>query len=949
MGPTNNQFILEEIYDRTKLKKLIDSGKVRNTFDETKTLTERIMRHNLTDLQQLEWIYDNIDYNSKLIVKYCKKTNNGIGRFYVTTKASYTIIPRIYRNYLCDELYYDFDMKNAHLSILCELIDKYNLVNCDNIKRFFNNFEKYKIIITNVFAFRIDPKEKFKELNLSMLFGFGDERKFEKLLEKNNITSSVVQNNKNIFDFLKNYLEELNDITDQLKSLNIYDIDTSHKDFNEEGSWLALCLQTIEAEIIVALKNYLNSQYSGIVGTYEYDGLKLNKSIVDDIGFIKIENKIKNFLKSNNHNLISIVNKSMDEKISLPIEEKANAVVAIDDEVIFDDDVEESKANEVVVEKQIAICDTTLTPTNITTSFSPIIITPTTLLTENDTLLIEIDTLSTEIDTLHLINTKELGDTDKKQHLQNIKNKKIDLKNLKQKYKEQLKKQKEQEKEELKKQKEQEIEQRKNDNIFVRNDDEAIDIIIQEIGHLFIYVNNQMYYKLGNKWVNNEEQIKHILMTYILESKIYEENNEYNLIPYAQNVKTSKNIREGLWSKIICKNRNDNLYNLFHTSTKNKLCFNDGVLDFIEKQFILWEDIPENTIYTTVIIDRDFANYFSNPNRHFINTIYKDIMLNLFGEKTDLALKFFSRAITGNYEDKNFMSYMGNRDCGKGILYALFEWAFKEYVGSFNLENITCKRESNKSSDLAKENAWLLPLQFKRFVISQETDDNDNGNINKMLKLSNKALKSIMSGGDIIKVRALYKDIIDISLELAFGIFGNNEISISGNDSAKHHLKCSGVKTFVTIEEYESSKQQFGDAYVSSYSIRDETLKEKVKTDDYANAMVYLLYENFINKPISIINDENDDENTYCPVRTNIFKIYELTDNDEDRVSKDELYEIIGGDKKKIVNELKQLGCVGDCNCKTTIKYKIGDEEKTKRVQAFKGLKLKVIVEDENI
>ena len=924
-------FILEEIYDRTKLKKLIDSGIVNNSVDETKT----IIRHNLSELQQLEWIYDNLN-NNKLIVEYYQK-KRGIGRFYVSTKASYTTLPRKYRNYLCDELYYDFDMKNAHLSILCELIDKYKLTNCQNIKLYFNKFETLKQTIINAFGFRIEPVKQFKQLNVSMLFGFGDENTLKKILKKYNISSLVVQNNQPIFNFLENYLNELNSATEQLKSLNIYDIDTSHKDYNEEGSWLSFCLQTEETKIILGLKNYLNSQYDGIVGTYEYDGLKLNKTIIDNTldGVANIQNKINNFLKSNGYNLISIVNKSMDEKI------------------IIDDDF---KIEATLTTNTSLPTNTSPSPSAITTSFSPI-----NLMVESEVIITEIEALSKEIDTLSLIDTKELGDTDKKEHLLNIKNKKINLKNLikkqkeelknqKEKEKEELKNQKEKQKEELKNQKEKEKEERKNNNIFVNNDDDAINIIIEKVGHLFIYINNQMYYKLGNKWINNEEQIKHILMKCILESEIYLDNPDCHLLPYAQNVKTSKNIREGLWSKLICNNQNNNLYNLFHTSTKNKLCFNDGVLDFVKKEFILWDNIPENTIYTTIIIDRDFANYFNNPDTYYITNIYDNIMMNLFGEKTDLALKFFSRAITGNFEDKNFMSYMGNRDCGKGILYALFEWAFKGYIGSFNLENITCKRESNKSSDLAKENAWLLPLEFVRFAISQETDDNDNGNIKQTLKLSNKAMKSIMSGGDKIKARGLYKDIKDITLELAFGIFGNNEISISGNDSSKHHLKFSGVKSFVTIEEYESSKEQFGDAYVSSYSIRDDTLKDKVKTDDYANAMVYLLYENFIDKPISIINNENenDDDEAYCPVRTNIFKMFEITGEDSDRISKDQLYEIVGGDKKKIINELKQLGCVGDCNCKTTITYKVGDEEKTKRVQAFKCLKLKVIVENDN-
>ena len=119
-------------------------------------------------------------------------------------------------------------------------------------------------------------------------------------------------------------------------------------------------------------------------------------------------------------------------------------------------------------------------------------------------------------------------------------------------------------------------------------------------------------------------------------------------------------------------------------------------------------------MYTTVVIKRNFKSYFDNPDRHFIDKIKNDIFSNLYGSKTDLALKFFSRAIAGCNEDKNFMSYSGNRNCGKGVQYSLMENAFGDYVKSFNLENMLCDRQSKKSSDLARENSWIMDLEFAR-------------------------------------------------------------------------------------------------------------------------------------------------------------------------------------------------------------------------------------------
>jgi len=164
MDNSAEYFQLTEIYDRTRLINLLNSGLLRPDFDDE---TDAKYRHHLNDESQLKWILDNIDEKGHLIVDYEKKNNNNIGRFYVKTKASYTLLPRKYRNYLCDGLCYDFDMKNAHLSILHELINKYNLIGCDNVKLLFQNYDEYKVAIMNAFNFtsyyEIDNKNDFKK------------------------------------------------------------------------------------------------------------------------------------------------------------------------------------------------------------------------------------------------------------------------------------------------------------------------------------------------------------------------------------------------------------------------------------------------------------------------------------------------------------------------------------------------------------------------------------------------------------------------------------------------------------------------------------------------------------------------------------------------------------------------------------------------------------------
>ena len=105
----------------------------------------------------------------------------------------------------------------------------------------------------------------------------------------------------------------------------------------------------------------------------------------------------------------------------------------------------------------------------------------------------------------------------------------------------------------------------------------------------------------------------------------------------------------------------DDLYRKFHYTTKGRLCFLDGVLDFKQKKFYKWDDI-DFEYYSTVQIKLNFENYFHNPNTAIIDDLKNKIFEPLFNKKTDLALQFFSRAFAGHCEDKNYATYLGNRD-----------------------------------------------------------------------------------------------------------------------------------------------------------------------------------------------------------------------------------------------------------------------------------------------
>ena len=99
---------------------------------------------------------------------------------------------------------------------------------------------------------------------------------------------------------------------------------------------------------------------------------------------------------------------------------------------------------------------------------------------------------------------------------------------------------------------------------------------------------------------------------------------------------------------------------------------------------------------STVQIGLDFSDYFHNPDMNVIHEIKEKVFLPLFNKKVTQALQFFAQAFAGHCEDKNFATYIGNRDCGKGILFLLF-MAFGGHFRALYLDNILCSRVSNKT------------------------------------------------------------------------------------------------------------------------------------------------------------------------------------------------------------------------------------------------------------
>lgn len=69
-------------------------------------------------------------------------------------------------------------------------------------------------------------------------------------------------------------------------------------------------------------------------------------------------------------------------------------------------------------------------------------------------------------------------------------------------------------------------------------------------------------------------------MDYVMSSNIKTTNSNGDIHPYAQNYTCAEHIVKAIMNMVI-QNPEDSFYQKFHSTTKGKLCFKDGVLDIV--------------------------------------------------------------------------------------------------------------------------------------------------------------------------------------------------------------------------------------------------------------------------------------------------------------------------------------------------------------------------------
>jgi hypothetical protein len=433
------------------------------------------------------------------------------------------------------------------------------------------------------------------------------------------------------------------------------------------------------------------------------------------------------------------------------------------------------------------------------------------------------------------------------------------------------------------------------------NDLEAACFVYDDLKDSLKSVDKRIFYYKDNIWISDDNHVRDEVSHYIMNSNIHtmknEKTGEYS--PYVQNISKMRNVLDTLILKVNIENNDSKLYDKFHKSTRGKICFNDGVLDFKSRTFLLWSEIKREDVCSTIKIDKNFKDYFENPDRTIINEIKDCVLKPLYGDKMDMALHFLSRALAGHHEDKRWATYLGNRNCGKGLLYEILQSAFQGYVSTFELGNIIYSRKSAgmENLDCSKKLYWLMDLEFVRLAVSQEVPESKAG-----LYVNSKIMKKITGGGDEIVARRNYdRRDTHFRIDTSFMIMGNYSLLMDSEDCDENRVEFESVVQFKSKAEIDKLGESCDADEMERYKLADPIIKDKCHADEWTNAMIYLIFESYQDKPVDIIKEVDDEQ---VGMVATLKTLFEFTKDDTPILAAEVTSLMSGFDKKKLEIEL---------------------------------------------
>jgi hypothetical protein len=419
------------------------------------------------------------------------------------------------------------------------------------------------------------------------------------------------------------------------------------------------------------------------------------------------------------------------------------------------------------------------------------------------------------------------------------------------------------------------------DNTFVINGDkDAAIIILRRMNGSILYSNSetgklQIYYKIDNRW-NLLTHYSNLFPFVVKYTFIF--FNGVKKILYSESNRNVNNITDSIikFITLFPDYKIKDFEELFKNSTKQKLCFKNGIYDFVTREFIKWEDDRAKNIYTTIISPHEY-----NPDCDEKTDYMHSILSEQYGESVFPEFKkVLSRAMAGHSDDRRWVTLYGNRSSGKGFLCDLLEKSFGEYVKTASNGCLIMKKGMDDST---REFGWIIPFRRARLVKVNEIKTN--------AILDGMFLKAVCGSGDTVNGRLLYNECMNFKFDFTFMLCCNDIPKTDPIDANETRIAVEMPLVYTTAEVIEKESE------IRRKNLRliKPGLKQEISND-----------KKCINAFIKMILQSYTIERPSLPLLTEIGNNF--MDSPNDTVKKILDYFIIDTSDKSLVMTVKELG-----------------------------------------
>lgn len=364
---------------------------------------------------------------------------------------------------------------------------------------------------------------------------------------------------------------------------------------------------------------------------------------------------------------------------------------------------------------------------------------------------------------------------------------------------------------------------------------------------------------------------------------------------YSGSVKNRENLKKMLPSVLEKK---ENFLEVGRNKSTGKLLFKNGIYDFKTDSLGPFD----RTIVFSSMIPFEFP---TNRNQDDIDFLTKVFFQDAFNnsEVPKIFKHFLMRGIIGDYQMKKFLTCIGPTNCSKGMLQEFMKYIFSGTIGNFNCNSLIARKNTEGTRDLG----WFASLVNTRICFGSEIKSDKDS------KIDSEMIKQIVSGGETIVLRKLYRDEQSV-ISRTMPILLVNEISTfsSMNDAIKNRL---------IAVQYDYSFVEFPEKLYQKKS--DPNLKNTLKEQKYVDAMIRLLIDEYqewqsnqyaeLKLPEQMTEFAEDIIPT-LDIEEELEGIFEVTKNPDDFISVKQLEFALTNKNSKVYKnvastELKKLGC----------------------------------------